>query len=293
MRRVFMDRLHPTLSFSYLLMAMVMGVVIQHPVYLCASILSATLLNTSLYGREIFKKLFLYLPVALVVAFINPVFNTLGDTVIFRYFGRPYTVEALLYGAAVGGMILGMLLWFSAYNRVMTDDKFSYLFGTLSPSLSLLLTTVLRMIPNLQRKLVGILDARKCIGMSAGKQASLRRKLSVGTTAISVLTSQALEGGVVTADSMNSRGYGTGKRSSYQMYHFSRSDLLVAIVLLGSLCAALIWIFNGGADTEFIPKLQVAPLNIWGFCAYLIFLLTPTVLNWKEEVVWYVLRSGI
>lgn len=293
MRRFYMDRLHPALSFAYLLIAMVMGVIIQHPVYLCASILSAFLLNLSLCGKETFKKLLLYLPVALVVALINPVFNTLGETALFWYFERPYTLEALLYGFVVGGMILGMLLWFSAYNYVMTDDKFSFLFGTLSPSLSLLLTTVFRMIPNLQKKLTGILDARKCIGMGAGKQASTREKVSAGAVAISVLTSWALEGGVVTADSMNSRGYGTGKRSCYQRYRFTGEDICVALVLAVALCVALAAVFGGSTDAEFIPRLQAAPIHVWSLCAYLVFLLTPAVLNWKEEILWHVLRSGI
>ncbi len=293
MRRFYMDRLHPAVSFAYFMITVILSVVIQHPVYLCVSILSAMLLNISLQGGKSFGKLLVYLPVALAVALINPLFNTLGQTVLFYFLGRPYTLEALVYGAVVGAMLLGMLLWFGAYNYVMTDDKFSYLFARLSPSLSLLLITVFRMIPKLQKKLTGIINARKCIGLGAQKQASVREKLSAGTAAISALTSWALEGGVVTADSMNSRGYGVGKRSCYQRYRLTGADIGVSLVLLAALCMTFVSAFYGGINAQFIPSLQIAPVRIEGVLAYAVFLLTPAMLNWKEELMWHVLRSGI
>ena len=120
--------------------------------------------------------------------------NPRGAQVLFTYLGRPYTWEALCYGMAVAGMFLAMLQWFSAYNAVMTEDKFVYLFAWLAPATALLLTTVLRMIPNLTRRAAQITGARQGVGLGgAGK--SLRDKIQSGISVLSVLTTWALEGG--------------------------------------------------------------------------------------------------
>lgn len=283
MKYTSIDRLHPAVCFGFFLAAIVMSMTLRHPAYLGAGLLGALLLNISISGAKALKKAALYLPLAVTVAVINPLFNTLGETVLFCYWGRPYTLEALLYGLTMGTMLLSMLLWFSAYNTVMTDDKFSYLFGTLSPSLSLLLTTVLRMIPHLAGKLRQIMSARRCIGMADGD----------GVTAISVLTALALEGSVTTADSMNSRGYGTTKRSCFHSYRFTAGDRLLSALLAALLVCTLASLLWKGAPAEFTPALRIAPVHPGGLTAYLIFLLMPTFLNWNEELKWHILKSKI
>ncbi len=291
MKYTSIDRLHPAVCFGFFLAAIVMSMILRHPAYLGAGLLGALLLNISISGGRALKKAALYLPLAFTVAVINPLFNTLGETVLFCCWGRPYTLEALLYGLTMGTMLLSMLLWFSAYNTVMTDDKFSYLFGTLSPSLSLLLTTVLRMIPHLAGKLRQILSARRCIGMAGGD--SGKEKLFSGVTAISVLTSWALEGSVTAADSMNSRGYGTGERSCFHSYRFTAGDRLISAVLAALLVCTLVFLLWKGAPAEFTPVLRIAPVHPGGLTAYLIFLLMPTFLNWNEELKWRILKSKI
>lgn len=286
----FLDRLHPAVCFGFFLGAILLSATQQHPVYLGAGLLGALLLNFSMDRKRTAKKLLAFLPLALLVAVINPLFNTLGSTPLFFLWGRPYTLEALYYGFVIGGMLLGMFLWFSAYNAVLTDDKFSYLFGALSPSLSLLLTTVFRMIPNLTRKLKQIMGARKGIGKAGGDSA--RDRLDSGITAISVLTSWALEGGVTTADSMNSRGYGTGKRTCFHSYRFSLPDFCLAAVLGLNWLGALVGLFSG-SGAEYFPEPHFAPVQPAVLSCCLIFLLTPTILNWKEELQWHILRSKI
>ena len=255
--------------------------------------MGALMLNISINKTKALKKFAMLLPLVVVVATINPLFNTLGETVLFYYWERPYTLEALLYGMIMGGMLMNMLLWFSSYNTIMTDDKFSYLFSTLSPSFSMLLSTVFRMIPSLTRKTRQILDARKCIGMGTGENASLREKLSAGMTAISALTSWALEGSVTTADSMNSRGYGTAKRSCFHSYRFTAKDVLITVTLVTTWVYTLVILCAGSAAAEFTPALHIAPVNPLGLGAYLVFILTPTILNWKEDIKWHILRSKI
>ena len=288
MKQYAFSRCHPAVNFLYFVVAIGFGVVIQHPVYMLAAVLGSALYYLLLKGPKGIKTMLFLLPVFLVIALVNPLFNTLGETELFLLFGRPYTLEALYYGAVVGGMFVVMMLWFGCYSDVLTSDKFTSLFGNLIPALSLLLVMVLRMIPNLMRKALQISGVRKSIGKTV-ENGTTKEKVVSGMTILSALTDWALEGSVVTADSMRARGYGVAKRSNFQIYRMYRRDwlLLSLTVLLG-----LLTLLSGGKTAEFIPALQIDPLN-WGFGAYCLYLLLPTALHLKEAITWHILRSRI
>ena len=281
------SRYHPAVNFLYFVGAIGFGVVIQHPVYMLAAVLGAAAYYLLLKGKKGINTIFLMFPIFLLIAAVNPLFNTLGETVLFLLFGKPYTLEALYYGLVVGGIFVVMMLWFGCYNAVLTSDKFTSLFGNLIPALSLLLVMVLRMIPNLMRKAVQISGARKSIG-KAMENGTKKETVANGMTVLSALTDWALEGSVVTADSMRARGYGAAKRTNFQIYRMTTRDwMLLALTLL--LAAATVL---GDKTAEFIPALQIAPLT-WNFGAYCVYLLIPTALHLKEAITWHILRSKI
>ena len=229
------------------------------------------------------------LPLFLVLSLINPLFNRYGERVLFWYFGRPYTWEALLYGMAISGIFLEMLLWFGCYSAVLTSDKFTALFGNLIPALSLLLVMVLQMIPALTRKAKQILLARRAIGKGAAQEGKLTERARDGATVLSALTDWALEGSLVTADSMRARGYGTGKHTCFRLYRMTGRDYILLALILGLEIAV---IAAGGTDASFTPRLKITPLG-WGFPLYCCLLLIPTLLHIKEVIAWQISRSKI
>ncbi|MDD6200669.1 MAG: energy-coupling factor transporter transmembrane component T, partial [Firmicutes bacterium] len=212
------SKCHPAVNFLFFAGAIGFGVVIQHPAYLLAAILAAAAYYLLLSGRKGWKMILALLPMLLFLTAINPLLNHYGKTVLFRVFGKPYTLEALVYGGALSGIFGVTLLWFGCYNKVLTSDKFTSLFGNLIPALSLLLVMVLRMIPNLIRKAGQISGARNSVGKGTGESAGTREKLNCGMMVLGALTSWALEGSLVTADSMRARGYGAGRRSSFRIH---------------------------------------------------------------------------
>lgn len=280
---------HPLVNFLYLIGAIGFGVVIQHPAYMIAGVIGAGSYYLLLNGKKGWKLIVTMLPFTLVIAGINPLFNIYGETVLFYVFERPYTLEALLYGFAIGGIFVVMMLWFGCYNAVLTSDKFTSLFGNLIPALSLLLVMVLRMIPNLIRKAKQITGTRRSIGKGAGEGSSAKDKVMDGMVALSALTDWALEGSVVTADSMRARGYGASKRTSFQIYRMTARDVVMLVVIA---LLALTVLLAGNFSATFTPALSIDPLG-WGFPAYCVYLLIPTGLHIKEAVVWHILRSKI
>lgn len=278
-----LSKQHPAVSFLYFVGAISLGVVIQHPLYLLSGILGSGVYYCLLTGRKAWRFFALLLPLFFVIGLVNPLLNHRGNRVLFTIFSNPYTLEALLHGFATASVFLIMMLWFGCYAKVLTSDKFICLFGGIIPSLSLLLVMVLRMIPSLSRKAGQIASARQCIGKGVVGQ-TLRHKLSAGVTVLSALTDHALEGSIITGDSMRARGYGCAKPTNFQLYTFrmSHGALLTLMVIL--LAGILLF---GGMDAGYTPTFYAQPIT-FGYLCYCIYLLLPTTLWIKEAVQWHI-----
>ena len=281
------SRYHPLVNFLFFTAAIASVVVIQHPWYLLLSTLGGGCYYGMLKGKKGVGILGGLIPLVLLITLSNPLFNTYGEHVLFHVFHRPYTLEALVYGAVLAGIFADMMIWFGCYNQVLTSDKFTSLFGGLIPSLSLLLVMILRMIPAFIRKAKQIAGARKCIGK--GTAGTLGEKIRDGVTILSVMTDWVLEGSITTADSMRARGYGSGKRVSFRKYRMTGRDVLMlavmGILILGS-------IFGGSVEANFTPEFSAAPLS-WGYVFYGLFMFLPAGIEGMEALQWHLLRSKI
>lgn len=285
------SKYHPAVNFTFFLGAIGCGVVFQHPAYVAVALSAGSIYYLLLKGRKGWRLITGMIPLFLLLTAANPLLNTQGQTVLFELFRRPYTFEALCYGAALGGMFLTMTVWFGCYNHVLTGDKFTSLFANWIPSLSLLLVMVLRLIPSFVRKTKAISGARSAIGKGA-EGGSKREKLESGLIVLGSLASWALEGSVVTGDSMRARGYGCAKRTGFMRRKMTKSDWFLlttetVLLLMVVLCAVA-----GQAEATFTPELSLAPVS-WGVIAYGGYLLIPTVLHLKEAILWRISRSNI
>lgn len=287
---------HPAVNLFFYIGAMVMGMCFLHPLFLVCSLGCAFSYYRIVKGR-LLKYLAEMSVLFLVISAINPLFNVQGAHRLFTYMGgRPYTFEALCYGMALAAMLITVLTWFATWNEVMTSDKFLYCFGKAAPSVSLILTMVFRLVPSFEKKCVQIAGARKCIGKSV-ENGTTSEKAEHGMVIVSALTSWALEGGVVMADSMKSRGFGCGARTSFSIYRLRKQDIGL-LVLLGSLAVVILCCaLHGAMSVTYTPVLSVfADRHSWtvpGAAAYVIFLSIPTVLSVMEAIRWHILRSGI
>ncbi len=82
------SKCHPLINFLFFLGAIGFGVVIQHPAYVAVSCVCGGVYYILLTGRTGWKLILGMLPVLLVVAAVNPLFNLEGATVLFMLFGR-------------------------------------------------------------------------------------------------------------------------------------------------------------------------------------------------------------
>ena len=288
---------HPVINFTFFLGALICGMLLLHSAFLFCSVFLSMGYYLTVQGRKGVKMVFHLMLLFALLSVINPLFNTYGKTVLFTYLGgRTYTLEALGYGMALAAMMVSVLFWFASYNAVMTSDKFLYLFGSLAPSVTLVLTMVLRLLPLYRDKAVQMNSARRCIGKDA-KTGAKKEQAEHGMTILSALTSWALEGGVITADSMRSRGYGCGKRSSFSLYRFEGRDKSLLSFMTALLGIVIFCCLHGGASVVYTPVYQAAgvdnPFMHVGVAAYFLFLFLPSAVNVWEEIRWCSLKSKI
>ncbi len=287
---------HPLNNFLFFAGALGFTMMLSHPLFSLGSLLLALLEFLYLQRGKSKNILLWYGVMFLMVLIFNALLNPLGETVLVYWLNqRPITLEAMIYGAVVGMNFAAVMLWFSCYNSIMTTDKFTYLFGRFAPSITLVLTMILRLIPLLQKKTHSIVNARNCIGKSA-KGDSAKDALHSGTEVLSILTSCALEDALLTADSMRSRGYVDRTHSSYQVYGWTRRDRALFISYLVAMAITLCGIVKGAASAEYFPQICFTEqdlLTITTLIAYSIFLSIPILIDLWEEFTWHILKSKI
>ncbi|MBQ7054250.1 MAG: energy-coupling factor transporter transmembrane protein EcfT, partial [Oscillospiraceae bacterium] len=225
-------------------------------------------------------------------ALINAAFNHEGATILaYLPGGNPLTLESIVYGLCAAAMILSVICWFSCYNEVMTSDKFIYLFGRVSPALSLIFSMTLRFVPRFTEKLREVTIARRSLGKGAGNR-NVRERIKSGLSSLSATLTWALENSIETADSMKARGYGISGRTSFSIYTFERKDkialaLIFALslcVICGRICGSLSFSYFptfGAARSDF-----AAVSSVFGYfllCVMPIIIELKGVRRWKKS----------
>ena len=294
MRDSFSD-FHPFNNFLYFALVIGFSLALNHPLAQGTALVCAMSYVISIDGKKSVLFLLKYcLPMVILTAFINPAFNHEGTTILLYFSnGNPLTFESILYGFSAGAMLVTLLLWFSSFNRVMTSDKFIYLFGKVIPALSLVLSMSLRFVPKFKSQMLAVTEAQRSIGrdISSG---SLWSRTKTAILIFSIMITWALENAIETADSMKSRGYGLKGRTAFSIYRFDERDQYTLIWF--SFCG--LFLLSGALLSAFgfryFPNVRYSALDMTTIPFYFVFFalcITPVILNLKEERKWKTLVS--
>ena len=288
---------HPTVNLLYFTLTITFSMLLTHPVAQIIALVCAITYAVSIEGKK--SALFLLkfcLPMVLLTAFINPAFSHEGVTILYYFSnGNPLTLESILYGVGAGAMLVTVVLWFSSFSRVMTSDKFIYLFGKIIPALSLVLSMSLRFVPKFKKQTEIVVEAQRCIGrdISTG---SLWQRFKTAVVIMSIMITWALENAIETADSMKSRGYGLRGRTAFSIYRMDDRDKFTLIWL--AFCGLFLTAGNmlSAFGFRYFPSVRYAAFDMTTIPFYTIYLglcITPVVLNFTEERKWKTIYSKI
>ena len=289
--------LHPAVSFAFFAAVIALTMLYMHPVLLTVSLIASASYVCILKGARRFLKTLLYLiPFALLMSLINALFNHAGVTPIFYLSnGNAITKEALTFGFFASSMFCAVILWFDCFNVIMTSDKLLFLFGRLSPSVSLLISMSLRFVPKFGRKIRSIDAARAQIGRGSSQGGFLRR-VKNSMSVLSVTLSWALESSVMAANSMKNRGYGAARRTSFSIYSFDARDAIALAACVLETGVTVACVLSGGIYARYYPSIIISGFGgvpLLGTAAFSLLCFAPHLFDAKEAIVWRRLSSAI
>ncbi len=286
---------HPIVSISYFAIVIISSMLFMHPVFIFISLISAVIYSFMLDKDKTIKMLKYSIIMVLMIAITNTIFVNRGVSVLFYFRENPVTLESLLYGFTSGFMMLSVIIWFNCYNEIITSDKFLYVFGKILPSISLVVSMTLRLIPKLISQIQVIANAQKSVGLdySEGK---LMMRVKSSMRILSILVTWSLEDAIQTADSMKSRGYGMKKRSSFSIYTFTNRDL-VMIIIIGIMAMLLGFSYvYGYTRLEFYPMIGQVKFDVLSMFIYISFFvmsILPVCIELVEAARWKSLEYKI
>ena len=286
-----MERLHPLAAAAYFAAVTAVAMVSMHPVLLGLGLLGSLVLSCRYGGL---RGMGGFLLLGLTVAVLNPLVYHNGVTPLLVVNGRPVTLEALCYGLAAGAMIAGVGGYLRAFSRIMTSDKLLQLLGRLSPKLALLCAMALRCGPLFARQARAIRRAQQGIGLYQGE--NLPDRIRGDSRVFSILVTWALENGIITADSMDARGFGTGRRTAFARYRFGPRDGAFLLLTAALLLPPVLGLCLGALDVSYYPALQFAPagpLQALSYAAYGVLALLPMLWEGGDWLRWRCLKSRI
>ncbi len=302
------SRYHPLVNFLFFALVLAYSMVLMHPVCLAVSLTGALLYAGQLEGRRAWQGTCGWpLPVLLLAAIVNPAFNHAGshhpDVSALRQ--PPDPGEYSVWPGGGGPCCAPWCCGSWCFNRVITSDKFVYLFGRVIPALSLVLSMTLRFVPLFRRQLETVRQAQFCIGGDASTGSAWRR-VRRAVTILSIMVTWALENAIETADSMKSRGYGLRGRTAFSIYRMEDRDNTPWAGWASAACICCAEALPGPEVVVFPPAqgVMTQPFSIsFSNLAYLaLYGLTPVIIGpgrWTAgmalvtDKVWHELAFGL
>lgn len=323
------SRYHPVVNLIFYLLVLGTTMFQMSVGLVFISLFSAVVYYFMLKKTEGLKYCAVVVGIIIVSAIINPLFSHKGGTLLFYLFtGNPVTLESIIYGLISAIIIGAMLLWFSTFNQVMGVERILGAIGKVLPNVSLLITMIMRFIPQYtrhQRKVSmvnkvnkrnygekinllnrektekeNVIEARKRQKKKNYIEACKKQKkkngidkiidsIKEGSRTFSITTTWALENSIYTADSMKARGFGTGRRTNYSNYKFQKRDYLLMGWLVILWLVVVFSLEREKVYTYYYPFIQVKN-NVVVYLIYGLLCLTPVLINVKEEIRWLILK---
>jgi energy-coupling factor transport system permease protein len=241
------------------------GLLFDHPLVLLALLAGIVVSGLAAgVGAEIARAARLALPLALLVALVNPLVSREGLTVIATGPVVPLlgaldvTLEALVFGVVAGLRVLLVVLAFALFAATVDPDELLRLFRRLSFRSALTASLATRLVPVIGRDAARLSDAYPLRAASAADGG--RRRLRRSATLTRALAAGALDRAVDVAAALEVRGYALAPRSrgGSRQQPWSRHDLAFALSAAAVIAFAFGARLAGVAAFDAYPSLEAA-----------------------------------
>lgn len=260
---------HPAVNLIYFAAVIYGMICFRHPVFIVISFLNAFAYSIKRNGIKaaVFDAVLFLLTG--VFALYYSTYNHFGITVIEQNFiGNSITLESMIFGAVIGLTVSGAMIWFSCVYSVFTTDKVVYLFGKLSPRLSLFLSVLLRMAPRIKNEAKKINVAQRGIGRGIN-QGNVFERIHNFIRIFSMLITWTIDSLSLVSESMQSRGSLLWGRKAFSIYRFDNRDRAYVIAMFAGIILTAMGLLLGQTKTVYDPKIIIMPVTSLSFLFYI------------------------
>ena len=269
---------HPLINLIYFAAALAGIIMFRHPVFLAVSFAASFAWSVKLRGKRGLIFNLCLIPLALIYTCIYASYNHFGVTNLkANFIGNEITLESIVYGLVLSVTVASALMMFSCFLKVFSADKIVYLFGKISPWLSLMLSVALRMFGRVRVRASQIETAQRGIGRGV-HQGNPFRRMRNGIREVSILITWTLESFVESGFSMKSRGCGMRGRTAYSIYRFDNRDRSLVVVLGACLVGLAAALLLDQTRIYYDPEIIWNRVTTWSYVfygVYAVFLLLP------------------
>lgn len=281
------DSYHPVINLIYFVAAIVCTIWFHHPVFLGISYICAFVYSVKLNGKRALIFNLCLIPLIFVYAAWYSYYNHFGITNLRQNFiGNHITLEAVVYGMVRGVTVAAVIMFFSCVFAVVSSDKVVYLFGRISPRLSLFLSIILRCVPRIRERAGKIEISREGIGKGV-RQGNIFQRFFHGLSLASIVITWTLEDFVESTVSMKSRGYSLRGRTAFSIYRFDNRDRSFVVMIFLCLTFVAAAIMLDQTEICYDPEIIMNPVTAMSFVfygAYAVLLLLPVGLQIVGEM---------
>lgn len=286
---------HPVVTFLFFVFVLFITMFSTNPIIIGISFISSIVFYMFLCGfMKVLNSFKFTIPMLLILAITNPLFSHKGETILFFMNDNPITLEAIIYGIFMSMMMISVYYWFCCFNEIMTSDKILFLFGRISPKISLLFSMILGFIPKFKKQYQAIEATQTSLGLYSSN--SIYDKVKGKMRILSMIITWSFENSMDSASSMKARGYGLKKRTSYSIYDWIKRDYLLLFVLL-LLSSIILYFFINKIDLfYFYPSFSRDLASYQKISMYIVvslLMFIPSLLELKEVILWKYLKSKI
>jgi energy-coupling factor transport system permease protein len=235
----------------------------EHPLLLAAVAVAALgAARAAGVGREVARTARFTIPLAVLVAVVNPFVVRDGLTVFARLGSVPVvgqldlTVEALVYGLVLGARVVVVVLCCGLFSAAIDPDAVLRLFRRVSFRSALTAALATRLVPVLAH------DARRM----ADAQATRARGPAGRIAVLRAVTTGALDRALDVAATLEVRGYAGRPPTRGRREPVGRHDVAFGTAAVALVALLVVALATGAADFAAYPRLQLslgpAPLGL-------------------------------
>ncbi|QXM05265.1 energy-coupling factor transporter transmembrane component T [Crassaminicella indica] len=294
-----MIKIHPFTMIAFSSILFFMTLIYTHPLY-SLSILVFIIVGTLLLGKgkEVKTTMKYGMYAAISIMIINPLVYQGGRTILFKsprlfLIGKlKITLEALAYGGNMALKLLCIVFIFLFYAAMTDRDETFSLFSKYAHKLTLTLSMTINIIHRLKLEILRVKDVMILRGVNF-KEKNLIKRMKAYYPILKVIFIASLEGSLDRAESLYSRGYGKGIRTSYSQIKMRRIDYFMNGINLTLLFLLVYSIYSNVGFVKFYPTFQGFDLTDIKFLIYIDIALFVVILLIRGCKKWKFLKYRI